>query len=106
MVDLAPPQIVTLPLGQCYDLGRCWVNDKWTEAACATSDERLFAQCRRYVAEHAGAVRKSGGVEQLRDFGVAKGLLADSMDLCTELKAAVEKQKATIVGLRAGGAAQ
>ena len=43
------------------------------EAAHATGDGRLLAQCRRYVADNAAEVRASGGVEQLRDLGVAKG---------------------------------
>uniref|UniRef100_A0A0D3ILW1 BTB domain-containing protein n=1 Tax=Emiliania huxleyi (strain CCMP1516) TaxID=280463 RepID=A0A0D3ILW1_EMIH1 len=48
------------------------------EAAHTTGDGRLLAQCRRYVADHAAEVRASGGVEQLRDFGVAelKGTVA------------------------------
>ena len=56
------------------------------EAAHATGDGRLLAQCRRYVADHAAEVRASGGVEQLRDFGVAKGLLGDALDQVAELK--------------------
>ena len=59
------------------------------QVACAEENERLFAQCRRFVAEHSGAVRASGGVEQLRDLGVAKGLLGDAMDQVTQLKATV-----------------
>ena len=56
------------------------------EAAHATGDGRLLAQCRRYVADHAAEVRASGGVEQLRDLGVAKGLLGDALDQVAELK--------------------
>ncbi|EOD23182.1 hypothetical protein EMIHUDRAFT_349742, partial [Emiliania huxleyi CCMP1516] len=56
------------------------------EAAHTTGDGRLLAQCRRYVADHAAEVRASGGVEQLRDFGVAKGLLGDALDQVAELK--------------------
>ena len=44
------------------------------EAAHATGNGRLLAQCRRFVADNAAEVRASGGVEQLRDLGVAKGL--------------------------------
>ena len=36
------------------------------EAAHATGDGRLRAQCRRYVADHAAEVRAGGGVEQPR----------------------------------------
>ncbi|EOD10813.1 hypothetical protein EMIHUDRAFT_248207 [Emiliania huxleyi CCMP1516] len=50
------------------------------EAAHTMGDGRLLAQCRRCVADHAAEVRASGGVEQLRDFGVAKGLLGDALD--------------------------
>ena len=56
------------------------------EAAHATGDGRLLAQCRRYVADHAAEVRASGGVEQLRDLGVAKGLLGDALDQVAELQ--------------------
>ena len=58
------------------------------EAARKTGDGRLLAQCRRYVADHAAEVRASGGVEQLRDLGVAKGLLGDALDQVAELKRA------------------
>ena len=56
------------------------------QAAHATGDGRLLAQCRRYVADHAAEVRASGGVEQLRDLGVAKGLLGDALDQVAELQ--------------------
>ena len=56
------------------------------EAAHTMGDGRLLAQCRRYVADHAAEVRASGGVEQLRDLGVAKGLLGDALDQVAELK--------------------
>ena len=59
------------------------------EAAHTMGDGRLLAQCRRYVADHAAEVRASGGVEQLRDFGVAKGLLGDALDQVAELKGAM-----------------
>ena len=58
------------------------------EAAHTLGDGRLLAQCRRFVADHAAEVRASGGVEQLRDLGLLKGLLADSMDRVTQLEAA------------------
>ncbi|EOD18499.1 hypothetical protein EMIHUDRAFT_350095, partial [Emiliania huxleyi CCMP1516] len=58
------------------------------EAAHTMGDGRLLAQCRRYVADHAAEVRASGGVEHLRDFGVAKGLLGDALDQVAELKGA------------------
>merc|ERR1711965_827368 len=56
------------------------------EAAHTMGDGRLLAQCRRYVADHAAEVRASGGVEQLRDLGVAKGLLGDALDQVAELQ--------------------
>ncbi|EOD30318.1 hypothetical protein EMIHUDRAFT_365476, partial [Emiliania huxleyi CCMP1516] len=59
------------------------------EAAQTTGDGRLLAQCRRYVADHAAEVRASGGVEQLRNMGVAKGLLGDALDQVAELRGAV-----------------
>ncbi|EOD38747.1 hypothetical protein EMIHUDRAFT_361563, partial [Emiliania huxleyi CCMP1516] len=59
------------------------------EAAHTLGDGRLLAQCRRFVADHAAEVRASGGVEQLRDFGVAKGLLGDALDQVAELKGAM-----------------
>ncbi|EOD29066.1 hypothetical protein EMIHUDRAFT_365941, partial [Emiliania huxleyi CCMP1516] len=59
------------------------------EAAHTMSDGRLLAQCRRFVADHAAEVRASGGVEQLRDLGVAKGLLGDALDQVAELKGTV-----------------
>ena len=40
------------------------------------------------MADHAAEVRASGGVEQLRDFGV-KGLLGDALDQVAELKCAM-----------------
>ncbi|EOD39768.1 hypothetical protein EMIHUDRAFT_374581, partial [Emiliania huxleyi CCMP1516] len=65
------------------------------EAAHATGDGRLLAQCRRYVADNAAEVRASGGVEQLRDFGVAKGLLGDALDQVAELKGAMHALRVT-----------
>ena len=65
------------------------------EAAHATGDGRLLAQCRRYVADNAAEVRASGGVEQLRDLGVAKGLLGDALDEVAELKGTVAALKGT-----------
>ncbi|EOD39403.1 hypothetical protein EMIHUDRAFT_361353 [Emiliania huxleyi CCMP1516] len=59
------------------------------EAAHTTGDGRLLAHCRRFVADHAAEVRASGGVEQLRDLGVAKGLLGDALDQVAELKGAL-----------------
>ncbi|EOD25787.1 hypothetical protein EMIHUDRAFT_421393 [Emiliania huxleyi CCMP1516] len=59
------------------------------EAAHTTGDGRLLAQCRRFVADHAAEVRASGGVEQLRDLGVAKGLLGDALDQVAELEGAM-----------------
>ncbi|EOD37512.1 hypothetical protein EMIHUDRAFT_313262 [Emiliania huxleyi CCMP1516] len=59
------------------------------EAAHMTGDGRLLAQCRRYVADHAAEVRASGGVEQLSDLGVAKGLLGDALDQVSELQGAM-----------------
>ncbi|EOD41273.1 hypothetical protein EMIHUDRAFT_433296 [Emiliania huxleyi CCMP1516] len=56
------------------------------EAAHTMGDGRLLAQCRRFVADHAAEVRASGGVEQLCDLGVAKGLLGDALDQVAELK--------------------
>ena len=66
------------------------------EAAHTMGDGRLLAQCRRYVADHAAEVRASGGVEQLRDFGVAKGLLGDALDQVAELKGTVAALKGTV----------
>ena len=63
-----------------------------------SSDGRLLAQCHRYVADHAAEVRASGGVEQLRDLGMANGLLGDALDQVVELKGAV--------AAREGGLAQ
>ena len=65
------------------------------EAAHATGDGRLRAQCRRFVADNAAEVRASGGVEQLRDLGVAKGLLGDAFDQVAELKGTVAALKGT-----------
>ena len=55
------------------------------EAAHATGDGRHCG----YVADNAAEVRASGGVEQLRDLGVAKGLLGDALDQVAELKGTV-----------------
>jgi len=60
------------------------------EAAHTMGDGRLLAQCRRYVADNATEVRASGGVEQLRNLGVAKGLLGDALDQVTELQEALD----------------
>ena len=65
------------------------------EAAHTMGDGRLLAQCRRYVADNAAEVRASGGVEQLRDLGVAKGLLGDALDQVAELKGTVAALKGT-----------
>ena len=77
------------------------------EAAHTTGDGRLLAQCRRYVADHAAEVRASGGVEQLRDLGVAKGLLGDALDQVAELKGTVAARDVELVreGPRGGGRA-
>ena len=56
------------------------------EAAQTMGDARLFGQCRSWIAEKPGEVRRSGGVEQLTDLGVAKGLLGDAMDEVVRLK--------------------
>ena len=47
------------------------------EAAHATDDQRLFAQCRRYISENSVAVKESGGIEQLQDHRITKGVLSD-----------------------------
>ena len=49
------------------------------EAAHAMRDDGLVGRCRRYVHEHGGAVGASGGVEELRDLGLTKGLLRDAL---------------------------
>ncbi|EOD25702.1 hypothetical protein EMIHUDRAFT_100655 [Emiliania huxleyi CCMP1516] len=66
------------------------------QAAHTTGDGRLLAQCRRYVADHAAEVRASGGVEQLRNMGVAKGLLGDALDQVAELRGAVAARDAEL----------
>ncbi|EOD14074.1 hypothetical protein EMIHUDRAFT_311149 [Emiliania huxleyi CCMP1516] len=71
------------------------------EAAHTLGDGRLLAQCRRFVADHAAEVRASGGVEQLRDFGVAKGLLGDALDQVAELKGTVAACSAELEKVRA-----
>ena len=70
------------------------------EAACATEDDWLFTQCRRLVAERISAVRASGGVEQLRDLGVAKGLLGDAIDQVAQLKGQVTQLQTAVTELR------
>ena len=49
------------------------------EAGHAMRDDGLVGRCRRYVHEYGGAVGASGAVEELRDFGVTKGLLRDAL---------------------------
>ena len=71
------------------------------EAAHTMGDGRLLAQCRRYVADNAAEVRASGGVEQLRDFGVAKGLLGDALDQVAELKGTVAARDVELEKVRA-----
>merc|ERR1711965_898191 len=71
------------------------------EAAHTMGDGRLLAQCRRFVADHAAEVRASGGVEQLRDFGVAKGLLGDALDQVAELKGTVAARDVELEKVRA-----
>ena len=56
------------------------------ESANTMDDKHLFAQCRSFIAAHPAEVRRSGGVEQLRDLSVAKGLLADAMDEVAHLR--------------------
>ena len=48
------------------------------------------------MADHAAEVRASGGVEQLRDSGVAKGLLGDALDQVAELKGTVAAHDAEL----------
>ena len=71
------------------------------EAAHTMGDGRLLAQCRRFVADHAAEVRASGGVEQLRDLGVAKGLLGDALDQVAELKGTVAARDVELEKVRA-----
>ena len=52
------------------------------------------------MADHAAEVRASGGVEQLRDFGVAKGLLGDALDQVAELEEAVAARDAELEKVR------
>ena len=73
------------------------------EAAHTLGDGRLLAQCRRYVADHAAEVRASGGVEQLRDLGVAKGLLGDALDQVAELKGTVTAHEVELEKVRTQG---
>ena len=59
------------------------------EAAHATDDQRLFAQCRRYIAENSVAVKQSGGIEQFQDHRITKGVLSDVIDRVDELTSRV-----------------
>ena len=55
-------------------------------AAHAYNHPQLFGQCRRYFAQNGAEVKKAGGLEQLSDFPVAKGLLGDAIDRCEQLE--------------------
>ena len=62
------------------------------EAAHATDNQRLFSQCRRYIAENSVAVKCGGGIEQLQDLSITKGVLCDvigRVDLLEKKLAAV-----------------
>ena len=56
------------------------------EGAHITQNERLFSQCRQYVAEHGLEVQARGGLDELQTLGMAKGLLADSIARCAHLQ--------------------
>ena len=60
------------------------------EAAHAFADDQLLNQCRAYVAENPGDVAQGGGVEQLTDFGVTKGLLKDALQGLAASKEEIE----------------
>ena len=53
----------------------------------------LFGQCRRYIAKNGVAVKEAGGLEQLNDHSVTKGLLSDAMDECGRLQGEVRELK-------------
>jgi hypothetical protein len=55
-------------------------------AAHVTENERLFDQCRQYIVQHGVEVKRSGGLEDVEDLGVARGLLGDAIDRCAHLE--------------------
>ena len=63
------------------------------EGAHTTHNERLFAQCRKYIVEHGAEIKSGGGLEELQALGVAKGLLGDAIDRCVQLKQECEELK-------------
>ena len=63
------------------------------EGAHTTHNERLFAQCRKYIIEHGAEVKRGGGLEELQAIGVARGLLGDSIDRCVYFKQQCEQLK-------------
>ena len=64
------------------------------ESAHAAGDARLFKKCRRFVLKECGAVRRAGGVGQLRDLGLAKGLLVDSYREVEQLRRKLAESQA------------
>ena len=70
------------------------------ESAHAAGDARLLARCRRFIVRECGAVRRAGGLTQLREFAVAKGLLSDAYHEVEALRHENEEQRREIGELR------
>ena len=59
------------------------------EAACSRQepgDERLFDACRQFVLDNGSEVVEAGGLDQLQELAVAKGLLRDSINKVKRLQ--------------------
>ena len=50
------------------------------------SNERLFKKCRRFIRANGGAVKAAGGIDDLQQLEVAKGLLGDAIDEVERLR--------------------
>ena len=50
------------------------------------SNELLFNECRRFILDNGGAVKAAGGIDDLQQHAVTKGLLCDSIDEVERLR--------------------
>ena len=75
---LSPEEVTLLTLAPCPVLATALRIQRAIITRHAAGGARLLEKCRRFVLRECGAVRRAGGVAQLRDLGLAKGLLLDS----------------------------
>merc|ERR1740117_1361648 len=62
------------------------------EAAKDVGDERLLQQCRHFVLDNARAVKLGGGVEEVSNLSIAKGLLSDCLDRIGDMQDQIQAE--------------